>query len=112
MKSIQSIQDLHDYVVELVGDEERAAKLLSSITLGGCLTYTLEQVQIKYRSMVIDEITEGQNVTVKPLAFNIFLLIDNEHDNEPSICVIGEDGKIEFYVKQVEYDNLHDYINC
>lgn len=105
-----TVKECRDEAIKLFGNEHYADVALCSINMGSNDYVMTQNLLMKYRSMCVDEIKEGQDISVKELARGIYLLFDCV-DKTSAICLIHDDGKIEFFKKVSEFDNLVDYAN-
>ena len=105
-----TLYDIREKALEMTGDQLIADDLLKSIVSGGNDEWTFKQMRLKYDSMCIEAIRSGQAVNVKEIATGVFLINDYINGTS-SICVISEDGMIEFYNKSIEFKSLFDYLD-
>jgi hypothetical protein len=103
-------KEYRDEAIKLFGNEKIADKALGSLMIGSTDEYMRKQLLRKYRNECINYITDDQAVSIKQLADNIYQISDYIEHTE-TICIISDDGKIEFFDKINEFSNLTDYID-
>ena len=105
-----TIKEIIDRVESICGSSELADKMLETLEQTDYDEATLNRIFTKYICMCVDEIRDGQQVSVTNLAKNIFLIHDHL-DDDTYIVIIHEEGQLEFFKKVNEYKTLAEYIS-